>query len=405
MSSISSLYRQVLFTLNRPLAVFDNNTRNKACDFVLQGGLAESDIEALACLTQSTDWIEDQSFSGIHKIVCGLSMKSLEEAIISQPEALDSRDALGRTPLIWAAARGNAANVAILLSHGANFDVLDHQLTSAVSYAGDRNHAVCVRLLLEAGAETDPKMPHGIVVGSALNCAARNASDPLIIKTILDFGADIEAAGHDGRTSLLHVARTDNSSFAMILLEHGANLNATSAADQTPLTTAIINNSHNVLRSLLDRWSEYSECPRLKGPHLLQIAAMYGDIETLQILAKSDHVRMKYDREYSLGNFVGRLQNRYDFSEKLVLAFEDLLAVINTVPQNGLYEEDLMEKGFISWHSSAGSHCGSEFSSSLPNHKVAEEADSSDSGHCTFEDALEYLDSGDQSIESEPTSV
>lgn len=82
------------------MAVFDNDTRNKACDFVLQGGLTEPDLEALSCLTQGTDWIEDQNFSDIHKIVCGLSIKSLEDTILIRPEDLDSRDALGRTPLI-----------------------------------------------------------------------------------------------------------------------------------------------------------------------------------------------------------------------------------------------------------------------------------------------------------------
>lgn len=164
-------------------------------------------------------------------------------------------------------------------------------------------------------------------------------------KKLLDFGADVEAAGLDGRTSLLHVARTNNPSFAKILLQYGADLNATSAANQTLLTTAIINNSHNVLRLLLDHWSEYSECPRLKGTQLLDIAAVYGDVEALQILANY-HFRIEYDREYSLRDFVERLKNRYDFSEKLVLAFEDLLAVMNMEPQDALDDDDLMEKGY-----------------------------------------------------------
>jgi hypothetical protein len=31
-------------------------------------------VEALACLTAGSDWIDDQNFSQIHKIVIGLSM-------------------------------------------------------------------------------------------------------------------------------------------------------------------------------------------------------------------------------------------------------------------------------------------------------------------------------------------
>jgi hypothetical protein len=66
----------------------------------------------------------------------------------------------------------------------------------------------------------------------------------------------------------------------------------------------MVNNSHNVSNLLLDRWAEYSECPRLKGPHLLQIAVAYADIETLQILTLMDHFRLKYGKGFSMGDYV-----------------------------------------------------------------------------------------------------
>ena len=320
----------------------------------------------------------------------------MDEALLADPESIDTRDALGRTPLLWAAARGDAKSAVTLLSHGADPNILDNQLAPPVSYAADRGHAVCVRLLLEAGAETDPVLPNGYIGGSALNCAARNATDPLVLKTLLDFGADTESAGVDGRTCLIHVARTDNASFAMLLLEYGADLNAISASNQTPLTTAIINNSHNVLRLLLERWSEYSECPRLKGPHLLQVAALYGDVETLHILAQTDHFRLMYDKDYSLGDFAERLKDRHDVSEKLILAFEELLAVINTEPKHVPDEHDLMEKGLWSWHTSrVGSACGSDLSKAPPKYSVAYSIDSQSTSSYTFEDALEKVDNSD----------
>ncbi len=210
-------------------------------------------METLSCLTEGCDFIEEQNYNQMHRIVLGLSMMSLEEELILHPENIDAVDALGRTPLIWAAARGNEHFVTFLLSAGANPNTLDKQWTGAVSYAAERDHTVCVRLLLEAGAEPDPLLPGGIKVGSALNCAARNAIKPLVSKNLLDFGAEAEASGVEGLTSLIHVARTDNASFAMLLLEYGADINATSTLGQTPLTTAIAYNSHKVLQLLLDR--------------------------------------------------------------------------------------------------------------------------------------------------------
>lgn len=110
-------------------------------------------------------------------------------------------------------------------------------------------------------------------MGDSLNCASRNASDPLILKTLLDFGANIGSCGVDGMTPLIHASRRNLASFATLLLEYGANINTINTAGQTPLTIAVAYNSHNVLRLLLDCWFEYSEYPRLTGPHLLQITA------------------------------------------------------------------------------------------------------------------------------------
>lgn len=154
---------------------------------------------------------------------------------------------------------------------------------------------------------------------------------PLLLKNLLDFGADVYSSGVDGKPALIHAARTDNASFAMLLLEYGADLNATSTSGSTPLTTAITNNSRNVLRLILDRWREYSGCARLKGPHLLRVDAQYADTETLSILAATDHIRLKYDKQYTLADFETLLNERPDQTEELALAFDDLLSIINQV--------------------------------------------------------------------------
>ncbi len=304
----------------------------------------------------------------------------MEDAILQDLENLDSPDALGRTPLHWAAARGDDRSVATLLAYGADPNILDVQLSGPVSYAADRNHATCVRLLLEAGADPDPEIVGGVKVGSPLNCAARNAQDPLVIKNLLDFGADIEASGVDGKTPLIHVARTDNVSFALLLLEYGADINATSTTEQTPLTTAITYNSYNVLQLLLDRWFEFSECPRLKGPHLLPIVALYADLRTIAILTATDHLRLKFDKDYVTGTFAELLKARTGTTEKLIAAFDDLIKVINQEPNWQTSAENLMESGLLSQKSpSLRSSCPSRDSvNSSPEDE-------------TFENALESL--------------
>ncbi|THC92088.1 hypothetical protein EYZ11_008441 [Aspergillus tanneri] len=259
---------------------------------------------------------------------------------------------------------------------------MDIQLSGPLSNAAAQGRTVAVRLLLEAGAHTDFTKPNGERKGSPLNCAARNATDVLLLKSLLDFGADVDASGTDGKTALIHAARTNNASFAMLLLEYGADINAISADGSTPLTTAITYNSHNVLRLILDRWHEYSICPRLKGPHLLQIAALYADFETLRILAATDHFRMKYDKQYTIGDFGNRLRQRPDLTDDLAKAFDDLLGIINHVPSQEESSESLLESGILAWFSS-------RVNSDLEG--LGREPNSGCSSDSSFLDALENL--------------
>lgn len=54
----------------------------------------------------------------------------------------------------------------------------------------------------------------------------------MLMKTLLDFNANTEACGVDGFTPLMHVARGSSATHAMLLLEYGANINATSTSGQ-----------------------------------------------------------------------------------------------------------------------------------------------------------------------------
>jgi ankyrin repeat protein len=319
----------------RPIAPSDNSPKNKACHFMLEGGLSNTALCALRKVAKDgylEDFIDEGGFTKTHKIVLTLSALNLEEEIRQNRQDINAVDAMGRTPLAWAAARGDTRSIVTLLSHGADPNITDIQLSGPLSNAAAQGHTVTVRLLLEAGAQTDLHHRSGEKKGSPLNCAARNAKDVMLLKNLLDFGADVDASGNDGKTALAHAARTDNASFAMLLLEYGADINSESCDGSTPLTTAITYNSHNVLSLFLDRWHEYSTCPRLQGPNLLHIAALHADCRTLQILAAADHLKRKYDKQYTVGDFNNCLKKRPDWSDDLAAEFDNLLNVINELP-------------------------------------------------------------------------
>ncbi|KAI8949596.1 ankyrin repeat-containing domain protein [Xylaria longipes] len=373
----------------RPIAASDNSPRIKACHFLLEGGNSEETNEALRTITNGSEhldnFIEDSRFTLTHRIVLGLSMKTLEEELILHPEDIDIQDSMGRTPLAWAAARGDNRSVVTLLRYGADPNIMDIQLSGPLSNAAAQGHTACVVLLLDAGADPEPALPPGIQKGSPLSVAARNAKDPLLAKRLLDFGANVNSCTTDGRTPLFHAAKNDDTRLAILLLEYGADINYVSVAGESPLTMSIIHNSHHVLRLLLERWHEYSVCPRLKGPHLLEIAASYADFETLQILADTDHFRHKYDKHFTIGDFRSRLTERPDMSEKLALAFDELLSIINTAPCPLESDPSLLEAAFFSCLSSRSSTFDQSFERPCP---VGLQSDDSDDADELFHDAL-----------------
>ena len=316
----------------RPIAQSDDPPCDKAGDIILRGGLSSRTMDILRAIAETSDFIERQNFHAIHKVVLEILLADLEDTILNAGETIDVTDASGRTALEWAAARGDERAITMLLSYGADPNAMDLKLNTPLTLAANQNHAVSVRLLLEAGAEPDPELPAGIKFGTPLNCAARNASDPLVLKNLIDFNANIEATGIDGVTPLLHVARNQDARHAILLLDAGANINATARDGRTPLTTAIMYNNHTVLQLLLERWYEYSECPRLKGPNLLEQIVRYADLRTIRILARSNHLRVSIDDAYVLDCFKEDLRQRPGVSDELVQAFDGLLEIIKQAP-------------------------------------------------------------------------
>jgi len=350
----------------------------RASALLLQEGSTSHD-DALRLISRGSDWIDEQEYTPLHEAVIGLSSTSVEEAILQRPYDLDTPDASGRTPLSWAAIRGDARAMAILLSHGANPNVVEAHGNDVLYNATDIE---CCRLLLEAGADPNPKRAKGIKCASPLSNAVQMQSSPLVAKTLLDFGADVDSCGTDGRTPLIAVSRLNDVDTAQLLLDYGANINATSATEDTPLTTAIKHNSHDVLKLLLDHWFEYSECPRLNGPNLLAVVASYADAETMSILIATDHFRLMRDNIYTKGNFAQQLAERFDANKELNVLFDDLLAIIEMIPNEQR-----------SSHGSAGSHGSKQGFSRASRDVDIEKASSPETSveDEDFEDALELL--------------
>lgn len=238
-------------------------------DFIFRSKCNEKEQQALRCITEGGegDWVAEQNFPLVHKIIFKLSSKSLIDELEENPNAVYVTDAQNRTALDWATARVQLEDMSLLLGYGADPNNMDITGRTPVLHAVDSHNALCLNLILKAGGNPDPTMPHGIFRSSPLTAAGFSGM-PELLKLLLDFEANPNACNPEGMTALHSVARTHNVDCALLLLEFGANLNAKSSNGRTPLTTAIIHNNHQVLQLFVDRCYEYITTMRLHGKYL-----------------------------------------------------------------------------------------------------------------------------------------
>lgn len=290
-------------------------------DFNLRKKYSITDKQALCCLTrQDRNWFKEQNFPLIHKIIFGLSRKLLIDELLQNPDAVFDTDAKGRTALHWATARAQLDDMRLLIAYGSNPNLMNTTGGTTVMHAVESRNIGALRLVLEAGADTDPQMPEGLFHSSPLTSASLDGLAEMV-KLLLRFGAKVDAANPEGRTALHSAAIKQHVECANLLLEHGADMDCVSSSGRTPLVTAIIYNSHAVLRSFLDKRAGRP----LEGTNqLLPIIAEHADSETMSILTSSRTLHLNGD---CLPADRAALLCRRDYNDMLGYTFENLVSV------------------------------------------------------------------------------
>ena len=107
-----------------------------------------------------------------------------------------------------------------------------------------------VQNALHAGTDINAKNEFG---RTALTWAARDNTNPEVLKRLLDAGADIRAKDEKGRTALMWAARDNtNPEVVRVLLEAGTDANIKDNKGLTALMLAAKWNSDGVVNTLLD---------------------------------------------------------------------------------------------------------------------------------------------------------
>lgn len=182
----------------------------------------------------------------------------MAQLLVENGAGVNTRSTAGGYPLHRAAGRGNIKVTKYLLAHGANPNAADGKgFTALYSAAGSDCGVSTAAALLSKGADPNVKNVYG---QTALHQAASQGV-PKIVELLLANKADVNSISSEGFTPL-HAAACNGKNdtrktVVEILLKSGANVNAKiPRSGETPLHKAIFRGDVEVVKLLLDHGAD-----------------------------------------------------------------------------------------------------------------------------------------------------
>ena len=299
-----------------------------AWEHALSGNLSKEDVLAVAELFRDTDYLSTRRFSVLHKIVLGLWAKDLETELQGSTSDINVPDSQGRTPLSWAAARGDSRSVQILLEHGAQVNLADEQANTPLHYS---KNEVCARLLLLHGADVSSRNCWG---GTALHTVCRNSGDVSLLSLLLVSGAEPDARDHERQSPLHDAALRSHTACVEQLLSHAVDINAGNTSGDSPLRFAIMFNAYASLRYML---TSPSHCADFSGVN------SYGHTFSHSIARAADAKTIRILAENVTASFVLDTTSRDEIGKTSAQYLEEKLSLLATADPTGTEASSLKE--------------------------------------------------------------
>lgn len=201
--------------------------------------------------------------------------------LAGQNTVFDARDHDGRTALMRAALRGDAASVEKLLASGADPNLRDHDGDTALLLSEGRVPTI-VRLLLDAKADPNLANEEG---RTPLMAAARN--DPDSVRILLAAGADVLRRDETGVAALTVARAAGRTEIEKLLREAGAR-----ETPEEELHEAILEGDEASVRRLILAGADVNalDNDRYHTPLMAALATRSLDILLLLLGAGADPV-------------------------------------------------------------------------------------------------------------------
>ncbi|XP_061513064.1 serine/threonine-protein phosphatase 6 regulatory ankyrin repeat subunit C isoform X3 [Anopheles gambiae] len=254
-------------------------------------------------------------------------------------KAMNRQSSVGWTPLLIACNRGHMDLVNNLLANHARVDVFDNEGRSALHLAAEHGYLQVCDALITNKAFINSKSRVG---RTALHLAAMNGYSELVKFLIRDHNAVVDILTLRKQTPLHLAAASGQMNVCKLLLELGANIDATDDVGQKPIHVAAQNNYSEVAKLFLQQHPNLVMATSKDGNTCAHIAAMQGSVKVIEEL-------MKFDR-----NGVISTRNKLTDSTPLQLAAEGGHAdVVKVLVRAGASCTDENKSGFTAVHLAA----------------------------------------------------
>ncbi|KAJ5964750.1 uncharacterized protein N7479_004626 [Penicillium vulpinum] len=251
--------------------------------------------------------------TGLH-LAAYFELRDVAQKLISLGSSVNCIDAVGKTPLSWAAEHNRLEAIKFLLANGADPNIKDRRGNMPIFLATKESHEQAVELLLEANSDLLSSNNNGLF---PLHAAAKRGSEK-VSRVLLKQGLNAHAKDESGHTPLFKAAQSDhlnlvqlfldwdlevnpqdielnaslsvaamygNKEIVQFLLEKGADANNIEYSGMTPLMHAILRKTSAI--QVLLSWGVELELKGEQGPTALHCAATSGEAEVIQLLVEA----------------------------------------------------------------------------------------------------------------------
>lgn len=276
-SNTSEEDKRVLEWLARTPPASDAERKNKAVQQSLHEIFHVKNEEIFNLLlkkgAQARDMLSGSTM--LHLAAADKNKSWLIPSLLEKGMDINAKDVNSNTPLHEAIFNTNAHAVSWLLDKQAEVNVKDRNGNTPLHYAATANDPEVVSMLLEKGGDVNAQNTDG---DTPLHNAVLHA-DKDIISLLLDKGASFSVQNKDGYTPinnatpelaklLISKAKSEGQDLGIMLcdavlsgdiesvkflIENGADINAPTADNRTPIYEACVNKRYDIIKELLSK--------------------------------------------------------------------------------------------------------------------------------------------------------